>query len=131
LPPLVDEVRGIEHAYAAADVVALPSHYEGFGNPAVEASLHYRPVVVGQYPVAQELRGLGFRWLLPGDEDAVRDFMAKQRRGRPGHDDEAGDLLRHNAAVARRHLNLRQLGRHLSGVLAGLGLHTPVPWRGG
>src|SRR5438552_13870942 len=46
-------------AYAAADLVVIPSTWEGFGNPVVEATLALRPVVASEYPVLSELVALG------------------------------------------------------------------------
>jgi mannosylglucosylglycerate synthase len=96
-------------AYAAADVVALPSTWEGFGNPAVEGSAHGRPVVVGSYPVAGELRDLGFRW---------GDLAETTAAGRvPDRDFD----LSHNKAIVARHLDLADLPGELGSLLGSRG----------
>ena len=92
-------------AYAAADAVVLPSSWEGFGNPAVEASIHGRPVLVGPYPVADELIALGFRWFR--DAAGLEVFLDRPDAG----------LLDHNRAVAAEHLTLAELPGILSGLL--------------
>jgi mannosylglucosylglycerate synthase len=94
--------------YAAADVVALPSTWEGFGNPTVESAVHRRPLAVGRYPVAREIAAYGFRWFPADDPEPVAAWLASPDPS----------VLDSNEAIARRHFSLECLDRRLSKVLA-------------
>jgi glycosyltransferase involved in cell wall biosynthesis len=98
-------------AYAAADLVLFPSRWEGFGNPPVEAAIHRRPAVVGDYPVAGELRALGFEWFAPDETERIRNFLEQPDRG----------LLARNRELAVRHFSLARLTDDIARLLADAG----------
>jgi glycosyltransferase involved in cell wall biosynthesis len=98
-------------AYAAADLVAFPSTWEGFGNPPIEAALHFRPVAVGPYPVAEELRSFGFRWFRPDQIDAMDAFLRAPD----------ADLLDVNHRIAVDRFSLERVARDVETLLAEAG----------
>ena len=98
-------------AYAACDVVALPSDWEGFGNPSVESATHRRPLAIGAYPVAAELAAFGFEWFPVSDSAPLAHWLE--------HPDPR--LLERNAAVARRYFSVCDLPARVAAVLATMG----------
>ena len=98
--------------YAAGDVVVFTSLWEGFGNPPVEAAVWGRPAIVSRYPVAEELRALGFGWFDPDDLDTLRTHLAT----------EDSELLQHNRRVVEQHLSPEVIGAQIADLLAGMGL---------
>ncbi|MCB1005086.1 MAG: glycosyltransferase family 4 protein, partial [Acidimicrobiales bacterium] len=93
--------------YAPADAVVFPSTWEGFGNPPVEAAIARRPAAVGRYPVAQELRWLGFRWFPTHDPEPLRRWLA----------DPDPTVLDHNEALARREFSWARQTEHVAALL--------------
>lgn len=114
--------RGLTMAdlYAAADVVAFPSTWEGFGNPPVEAALQRRPVVVGHYPVADELRALGFAWYGPDEPDAVAAGVADPTdpTAGPGGHQSLQTAIDRNHEVARRALSTERMTAEIEALFA-------------
>ncbi len=97
--------------YAASDLVVFPSTWEGFGNPPIEAAIHYRPAAVGHYPVAHELRGLGFRWLDPEDHRAVAAEL----------DDPSEEALAGNRRLVEQHLSTERMEADIARLLESRG----------
>lgn len=99
-------------AYAACDVVAFPSIWEGFGNPPLEAGVAGKPVAVGSYPVGVELVGqFGFRWHDAAAPSTLETFL---REPDPG-------LLEHNRSLVGTHFDLDELAPELRQILQGWG----------
>ncbi len=106
---------GVAAAYAACDVVALPSTWEGFGNPALESAVHRRPLVIGPYPVASELESFGFEWF---HLDALARLRAWLDSPDPG-------LLERNAAVVEAHFSIDRLPARIDRLLAPFRVRGP------
>jgi glycosyltransferase involved in cell wall biosynthesis len=97
----------IHDAYAASDLVVMPSTWEGFGNPVLESVTHRRPLAVFPYPVLEEIRAIGFRFFDLSDVAGVDAFLNEP--------DIA--LLEHNRALVRQYFNVADLPGRLAPLL--------------
>jgi mannosylglucosylglycerate synthase len=96
-------------AYAACDAVVLPSSWEGFGLPLIEAALHRKPLAVADFAVAAELRAFGFRWFPADDPAQLGAWLA----------DPDPALLDANQKIAEEHFGIDALARRLEWLLTG------------
>ena len=113
----IGPAHSLTEAYLAADLIAYPSLYEGFGNALLEAVFFGKPVFVNRYPVYEaDIRPLGFRFIeidgVVTDETAaaVRDLVADPARLEADAE--------HNFAIGRAHLGYDRLGGSLAELLA-------------
>jgi mannosylglucosylglycerate synthase len=83
--------------------VTFPSTWEGFGNPPIEAALQRRPVSVGAYPVATELRAHGFDWFDPDDVEGIRRTL--ENPDSPA----TTTMLDRNERVAKEHFGIGRM----------------------
>ncbi len=99
VPVLRDRSPRMADMYAACDLVAFPSTWEGFGNPIIESVWARRPLVVGHYPVLDELLAYGFRFLDVDDPGGVAEWLR----------DPDPTVYDENLAIARKHFSLEAL----------------------
>ena len=75
---------------AGAAAMALPSRYEGFGLPVLEALASGTPVLASDLPVLREVGGEHVRYLPVGDADAWAVALGAAPGNREGHDPGPG-----------------------------------------
>jgi glycosyltransferase involved in cell wall biosynthesis len=97
----------VADAYAACDLVVVPSTWEGFGNPVLESVTHRRPLAVFPYPVLEEIRSFGFRFFGLADTREIEEFL----------DEPDDERLDQNVAIAREHFNIADLPARLAPLL--------------
>ena len=97
-------------AYAACDLVVMPSSWEGFGTPVLESVTHRRPLALNPYPVAREIAAFGFAFFDLHDVGGLGRFL----------DDPDPRMFEANLEIARRHFNVADLPRRLRALIAGL-----------
>jgi glycosyltransferase involved in cell wall biosynthesis len=75
IPVTMGRPGTVADAYAACDLVAFPSTWEGFGNPTIESIAARRPCVAFPYPVLAEIRASGVRLFSTEAPEHVAKFL--------------------------------------------------------
>jgi glycosyltransferase involved in cell wall biosynthesis len=101
----------IHDAYAACDLVVMPSTWEGFGNPVLESVTHQRALALYPYPVAKEIIAYGFHFFDLADVANITNFLSSPDPG----------LLANNLTIADAHFNVATLPARLRELLATMG----------
>ena len=102
----------MDDAYAGCDLVVMPSTWEGFGNPVIEAVTHRKPLARYPYPVIEEIEAHGFQFFDLEDIDGIRAAM----------NDPFAEFLDKNAAIAKANYDLSLLPARLAALLASVGI---------
>jgi alpha-1,3-rhamnosyl/mannosyltransferase len=67
----------LEWLYANATLLVLPSVYEGFGLPLIEAAARGTPVIASDIPALREIGENAVRFVPAGDDEAWADAVAR------------------------------------------------------
>lgn len=97
----------LRRVVAGAQALCLPSRYEGFGLPVLEALACGRPVLVSDVPAHREVGGPHVLVLPQGDVDAWADALTRAQGGDPA--EQVGARRAHAATYTWR----RSAERHL------------------
>ena len=82
------DAKSLEDLYAAADVVALPTRYEGFGLPVLEAMARNVPVACSDIAVLQEVGGGAVSTFDSSNESSIAETVNRVLAGGPAIDDQ-------------------------------------------
>ena len=67
--------KDMPSAYAHADVFVFPSHFEGFGLPALEAMASGAPTILANATSLPEVGGPAARYFTPGDDEGLAQTL--------------------------------------------------------
>lgn len=100
--PPMGAAHSLVDAYLAADLIAYPSLYEGFGNALLESVFFGCPLLVNRYPVyVEDIAPLGFRFI--EIDEAISDDTVADVRSVVGDPARRQADAEHNREAAARH----------------------------
>lgn len=114
VPVTVGRAPSVADAYAACDLVAFPSTWEGFGNPVIESVAARRACVAFPYPVLSEIVAAGVRCFSTELPDMLIRFLAEPEARRDTYYDV-------NLRRARVSYSLEELPRTIEQTFAAHG----------
>lgn len=110
--PPIGPAHSLTDAYQAADLIAYPSLYEGFGNALLESVFYGRPLLVNRYSVyVADIAPKGFRFI-EVDQAITDETVSHVRAVLADPERQAADAA-HNRAIAREHFGYDVLRGYL------------------
>ena len=117
--PPVGPAHSLADAYQAADLIAYPSLYEGFGNALLESVFFGRPLLVNRYAVyVADIAPKGFRFIEV--DHAIADQTVDEVRAVLADPARQAAVADHNRAIGRRHFGYDVLRAYLRATIDGL-----------
>jgi glycosyltransferase involved in cell wall biosynthesis len=110
--PPIGPAHSLSDAYQAADLIAYPSLYEGFGNALLESVFYGRPLLVNRYSVyVADIAPRGFHFIEV--DQAITDTTVSAVRALLADPERRAEEAAHNRAIARQHFGYGVLREYL------------------
>ena len=97
--------------YPPADIITLPSDYEGFGNPVIESAMYKKPLVVNKYPILNEILDFGFKFIVM-NKKVTSKILNEVHRAIVDRD-HTKKITEHNFKIAYKYFSLNLLKKEL------------------
>jgi len=97
--------------YPSADIITLPSDYEGFGNPVIESAMYKKPLFVNKYPILNEILDFGFKFIVMNKK--VTSKILNEVHREIVDRDYTKKITEHNFKIANKYFSLNILKKEL------------------